>query len=288
MSELADMTKADSQQITPPEASAVPGRTSPKAVARPHGKRTRNLLMQFGVLVVILLLWQLTASQEWVNRILLPLPVDVWSALKHGIFDGLWSQDITTTLFETVTGFVIGVAIGLVVGAAFAFIAPLRTAFYPYVIAFMSMPKIAIAPLLIVALGYDATPKVVIAALLAFFPVMSSATAGLTEVDPDELNLMRAMGASKARELRYLRLPNAMSYVFPSLDVALVGALLGAVAAELVGAKHGLGYVLTQAQAYGDIPGIYGALILLAIIGSLLRVVVVVVRRLLPVSIVPK
>ena len=250
--------------------------------------RARNLAMQLGVLAVFVVGWIVVADNEWVTPLLLPQFGEVLSALNSGLIDGQWWPHIGLTMKETVLGFVLGVILGFVVGALFAFVKPLRTAFYPYVIALMSFPKIAIAPLLIVAFGYDMTPKVIIATLLAFFPVMTSATAGLAEVDPDELNLMRAMGASKWDELRYLRVPNAMSYVFPSLDVALIGALLGAVAAELIGAQGGLGYILSQGQALGDVAGMYGVLILLAMLGASMHVIITVIRRLLPMSIVPK
>ena len=250
--------------------------------------RIRNLSMQIGVLVIVIALWIVAAQNEWVTPLLLPKFSAVLVAFDHGLIQGDWWQHIGITMKETGLGFVIGVFLGLVVGALFAFVKPLHTAFYPYVIALMSFPKIAIAPLLIVAFGYDMTPKVIIATMLAFFPVMTSATAGLSEVNPDELNLMKAMGASKRQELRYLRIPNAMSYVFPSLDVALIGALLGAVAAELIGAQGGLGYVLSQGQAYGDVAGMYGVLILLAFLGALMHVVITIIRRLLPMSIVPK
>lgn len=219
---------------------------------------------------------------------MLPEPLKVLDALERGLIEGEWWEHIGVTLGETGLGFVIGTALGMLVGALFAFVPLLRTAFYPYVIALMSFPKIAIAPLLIVAFGYEMTPKVIIATMLAFFPVMTAATAGLSAVDPDELNLMRAMQASRWQELRYLRLPNAMSYVFPSLDLALIGALLGAVAAELIGAQNGVGYLMSQGQAYGDVPVMYGLLIVLALLGALMHVVIAIVQKVLPESIVPK
>ena len=250
--------------------------------------RVRDLSLQVGALIVVIAIWIAAGQKEWVSPLLLPKFVAVVDALKQGLSAGEWWPHIWITLQETVTGFVFGVALGLVVGALFAFVKPLRTAFYPYVVALMSFPKIAIAPLLIVAFGYDMTPKVIIAAMLAFFPVMTSASAGLIEIDPDELNLMKAIGARKWQELRYLRLPNAMSYVFPSLDVALIGALLGAVAAELIGAQGGVGYLLSQMQAYGDVAGMYGVLLLLAVMGALMHVVIAFIQRILPMSIMPR
>lgn len=257
-----------------------------KAVARKD--RIRNLSLQIGVMAFLVALWLVAADNAWVTSLLLPKFGAVLTAFNYGLLQGAWWPHIGITMEETIMGFVIGVTLGFVVGALFAFVKVLHTTFYPYVIAMMSFPKIAIAPLLIVAFGYDMTPKVIIATMLAFFPVMTSATAGLGEIDPDELNLMKAMGASKWHELRYLRVPNAMSYVFPSLDVALVGALLGAVAAELIGAQGGLGYLLSQGQALGDVPGMYGVLLLLAFLGGMMHLVITIVRRLLPMSIVPE
>lgn len=269
--------------IAPPDpGSSVTG--SGRGVRRRFG----NVGLQLATLVIILLLWYLAAENEWVTPLLLPRPADVLAALDEGLAGGSWWEHIGITLTETGLGFLIGSALGLAVGALFAFVTVLRTALYPYVLALMSLPKIAIAPLLIVAFGYDLTPKVIIATLLAFFPVLTAATAGLSEVDPDELSLMRAMQASRWEELRYLRLPNAMSYVFPSFDVALIGALLGAVAAELVGAQAGLGYLMSQGQAYGDVAGMYGILIILAVVGAGMHVLISVIQRVLPTSVVPK
>lgn len=250
--------------------------------------KVRDLSLQLGALVVLIGIWLLAGNNGWVSPLLLPRFTDVLDALDKGLIAGDWWPHIGITLRETVTGFLFGVFLGLFVGAVFAFVRPLRTAFYPYVVALMSFPKIAIAPLLIVAFGYDMTPKVIIAAMLAFFPVMTNATAGLVEIDHDELNLMKAIGAGKWHELRYLRLPNAMSYVFPSFDVALIGALLGAVAAELIGAQGGVGYLLSQMQAYGDVAGMYGVLILLAVMGASMHVVIALVQRSLPMSIMPR
>lgn len=282
MTSATTPANVDGRPPTPPEN--VKGRSGPSAAAI----RLRNLGLQVGVLIIIIGLWWAAAANEWVTPLLLPEPLDVLDSLERGLIDGEWWRHIGVTMTETGLGFAIGTVLGLVVGALFAFVKVLRTAFYPYVIALMSFPKIAIAPLLIVAFGYDLTPKVIIATMLAFFPVMTAATAGLSAVDPDELSLMRAMQANRWQELRYLRLPNAMSYVFPSLDLALIGALLGAVAAELVGAQSGIGYLLSQGQAYGDVPGMYGLLIVLAVLGALMHVVIAVVQKMLPESIVPK
>ncbi|RQO46026.1 ABC transporter permease [Rhodococcus sp. KBW08] len=236
---------------------------------------------------VLIAAWWSAAEWGSVSPLLLPPPSDVLEALDRGVIGGLWWEHIGITMYEMVMGFVIGTSTGLILGAVFAFVKPLYQAAYPFIIALQSFPKIAIAPLLVVALGYGTEPKIVVAALLAYFPVMTASIAGFTALDPDEHNLMRSVRASKWQEMRYLRLPNAMSYIFPSLDVAIVLALLGAVAAELVGAQSGLGYLLVERQGYGDSASMFAALILLAIAGVTLRGAVQLLRRVLPRSIAP-
>jgi NitT/TauT family transport system permease protein len=272
-----------------PDAAAPPRPAGFEAQRKSH--RRRQLAERVGLpllfLAIILAAWWSAAEYGGVSQLLLPPPSEVLEALNRGIIGGLWWKHIAITMYEMVAGFAIGASAGLVLGALFAFVAPLYKAAYPFIIALQSFPKIAIAPLLVVALGYGAAPKIVVAALLAYFPVMTAAIAGFTNLDPGEHNLMRSVGASKWQEMRFLRLPNAMSYIFPSLDVAIVLALLGAVAAELVGAQSGLGYLLVERQGYGDSAAMFAALILLALVGITLRSAVQLLRRLLPRSIAP-
>lgn len=268
--------RADEEEVPPKETS----KRRRGGGQSPH--RSSAVFLPVGVGALLVFLWWAAAEYEVVSPLLLPRPEEVLNRLNEGILGGLWWTDLGITLQEVVTGFAVGASLGIIVGAVFGFSPMLHRAFYPFILALMSMPKIAIAPLLIVAFGYGLMPKVIIAALLAFFPVMTSSLAGLTKVDPDELNLLRSVRASKWQELRYLRVPNAVSYIFPSFDVALITALLGAVAGELVGAQAGLGYLISTAQAYGDVPTMYGVFIILASIGISMRLLVVLGRRLLP------
>ena len=276
----------------PAVAPAATPDTSGPAAGTPRSAKGRAVALRIGlpliVGVVLLAAWQILTARELVSPLLLPEPSDVWSALDTGIVEGTWWIDVRVTLAEMIIGFAIGVVSGLVLGALFAYSSLSRIALYPYVVALQSFPKIAVAPLLVVALGYGMSPKIAVAASLAYFPVMTAAIAGFTEIDKDEHNFMRSIGASKWHEMRYIRLPNAMSYLFPSFDVALIVALLGAVAAELVGSDAGLGYVLVERQAFGDTAAIFAALIVLAVIGVVLQALVVLIRRLLPRSIVPR
>lgn len=257
--------------------------------AESRAKRaTREVLLRSIVPVIVLVLWWFVTSRGMVSRLIVPLPADVWDALKTYLFAGEWNKDIIASIRGTLWSFAIGLVLGVVGGALLAFSAALKSSIYPYVLAFQAFPKIAVAPLFVVWLGYGDAPKIIIGASIAFFPVISATMAGLMDVDPDEHNLMRSIGAGRRQELRHLRLPRAMSYVFPSLDVAVVGALLGVITAEIVGTEFGLGRVITERAMYGDSAAVYAVLIVLAVAGAILHLAVGITHRLMPRSIVPK
>jgi len=228
-------------------------------------------LLSVGLLAVILALWQTAWASGTVSPLILPRPLDVASVLLTGVVRGSWANDIWFTLEETLAGFLSGVAAAIALGAVLATSERLRQALYPYVLAIQTFPKIAIAPLLMAWFGYGLAPKIVIAALLAFFPVFANTLAGFLEVDAALVELFRSLRASRWQEMRLLRLPNAIAFIVPSLDVALVLALLGAIAGELAGSAAGLGNVIQQRTFLGDTAAVYAVLLLLAGLGILLR-----------------
>jgi NitT/TauT family transport system permease protein len=252
------------------------------------GKAGKNLALRCVVPVIVLFAWWFTTSRDMVPALIVPPPAEVYAALREYLFGGLWNTDILASARGTLWSFALGLVFGIVGGAILAFVASLKTTVYPYILAFQAFPKIAVAPLFVVWLGYGDAPKIIIGTSLAFFPVISATMAGLIDVDPDEHSLMRSIGATKRQELRHLRLPRAMSYVFPSLDVAVVGAFLGVITAEIVGTQHGLGRVITERAAYGDSAAVYAVLIILAVAGATLHLAVSILHRVAPRSIVPK
>lgn len=272
------------------EAAPIGGRRATSRVATSVRRRDRRqvAVLQLSVLLATVLAWQLLSIHGLVSPLLVPPPVAVVSSIQVGLLDGLWWRHIGVTLSETIGGFGIGVTAGLVTGAVFAFVPLLRRVLYPFIVALQCFPKIAIVPVLIVALGYGQAPKVAISAILAFFPVLTATIAGLTEIDADERNLLRSLQATPLQELRYLRLPNAMSYIFPAMDVAIVLALLGAIVGEFVGARAGLGYLVQERSAFADTATIYGVLIVMSAIGLLLRAAINGFRIGLPRRMVPK
>lgn len=276
----------------PTTTTEAPRRRKDDPDVLPQPRRTalvaKNIALRLVVPALVLLAWWYTTSEDMVSALIVPPPADVWDALNSYLVSGVWNEDIVSTARATLWSFAIGLVLGIVGGSIMAFVASIKTAVYPYILAFQAFPKIAVAPLFVVWLGYGDAPKIIIGASLAFFPVISATMAGLLDVDPDEHNLMRSVGASKRQELRHLRLPRAMSYVFPALDIAVVGALLGVITAEIVGTEYGLGRVITERAAYGDSAAVYAVLIVLAVAGAILHLAVSILHRVMPRSIVPK
>jgi NitT/TauT family transport system permease protein len=182
------------------------------------------------------------------------------------IWPHLWA-----TLFEVLSGFALGVISGLVIGATISLIPIVERLVYPYLIALQTLPKVAIAPLFIIWFGYGLTSKVVITALVCFFPVLVSVIAGFHSTDRDQLDMMKAFGASKWQTLVRLRLPSAMVLIFAGLEIAAVLAVIGAIVGEFVGAQVGLGYLVVTLNFNMDVSGVFAVLIVLSAIGLVLH-----------------
>jgi NitT/TauT family transport system permease protein len=144
---------------------------------------------------------------------------------------------------------------------------------------FQAMPKVALAPLIIVWFGLGLTSKVINAALVAFFPLMVNTIVGLRSADEDRVNLMRSLSASRWQIFRMLQLPNALPYIFAGLEIAMIFALIGAIVAEFVGAEKGLGMLIQSMNFTMDVAGQFSVLLLLSMLGLILNAAVTLVRR---------
>jgi NitT/TauT family transport system permease protein len=144
---------------------------------------------------------------------------------------------------------------------------------------FQAMPKVALAPLIIVWFGLGLTSKVVNAALVAFFPLMVNTIVGLRSAEEDKVNLMKSLAATRTQIFWMLQLPNAMPYIFAGLEIAMIFALIGAIVAEFVGAQAGLGMLIQSMNFTMDVAGQFSVLLLLSIIGLGLNWIVISVRR---------
>jgi NitT/TauT family transport system permease protein len=235
------------------------------------------------VLVALLglFLWEQIPGLLHIPAFQLPRPSKVYAALVTGIASGVYPAAFWVTFQEAGEGFAIGSVAGIVVGGLIAQYRLVERTLYPYIVGFQTLPKVAIAPLFVVWLGFDLKSKVLISALVAFFPLLVNVIAGLHSTDRDRVEMMRAFAASDWQIFRMLRLPNALPFLFAGLELAAVFSVIGAVVGEFVGSQAGLGYLI-QAQNFTlDVAGMFACLALLAVLGLSFHLIVRLVSRMI-------
>lgn len=187
---------------------------------------------------------------------------------------GLIFPHFMTTFIEVVAGFLIAMAVGVTFGTVIGLVPLVDRTIYPLVLAFQTVPKVAIAPLLIIWFGYGLHSKVVMAALIAFFPILVNTIVGLRTTDSRRLLLMQALKATPLQVYLKVRLPSMLPFLFASMEVAIVLAIIGAVVGEFVGASVGLGSLIIQRQAVVDVVGVFSVLFYLSFMGLAMSMVV--------------
>jgi NitT/TauT family transport system permease protein len=261
-----------------PAGSGLPARSGgPTRRARPSlGSRLTKLADALWrpalVLVAIFAIWWFVADREYIANYLIPTPGQVWDKLTSE-WDFLLENSMIT-LYETVLGFVLATVIGIASAVLITYSPTMERSLYPIVLFAQVIPKIAIAPLLGVLLGTGMAPKIVLAVLIAFFPVVVSGVSGLRSTDPELIDLSATMGAGPWKTFRKIRFPNALPHLMSGMKVAVTLAVTGAVVGEFVGASEGLGYVLLLASGNLDSALLFADLILMSVIGIVLFVIV--------------
>jgi len=247
--------------------------------------RTRPELVLAPVLfVVIIALWEWAVPYFEVPNWVLPTPSQIltalWRGLDAGMFDrgGYWLHT-GVTVAQVLIGFFIGSALGLLLGTIISQFRILEATLRVYLIAIQSLPKIALAPIIVLWFGFGLTSKIVIICLLTFFPLLINSMAGFKAVDTERLELMRALGANPWQIFWKVRLPSALPYIFAGLDMAAVFAVVGAIVGEFVGAQRGLGTLILSMNAQMDIAGTFSVFIILALVGVLLHQSLRIVER---------
>jgi NitT/TauT family transport system permease protein len=214
---------------------------------------------------VVVLLWELLARTGRIKDSVLPAPSTI-TARTYELREYLLPH-VLTTLEETLMGFAIGSMLGLLLGIAVAYLPLFRKGVYPYLVTAQVIPKVALAPLFLIWLGYGLKPKVAIAALICFFPVVINTAKGFASVPVEWHELMSALGARRYEYFFKVSLPHTLPYLFAALKVSISLAVIGAVVGELVGADSGLGYLLNSAIASFDLSLEFSALFILAFMG---------------------
>lgn len=228
------------------------------------------------LLVVLVVLWQVGAHR--MPYLLPPLP-DVWSALQQD--PGYFVHNALVTLGEALLGLAIGFVAAFALAILVSELTIARRAVMPVAVVLNVTPLVAIAPALVVAFGFGAAPKLIVTALICFFPILINASVGLRTVPEPVLQVFASVHASRWEVLRHLRIPGSLGYVFAALQIVFPLSVVGAVVAELsaAGSAAGLGTVIQVASSMNRLATVWAAIFVLALMGSLLLLLVTVVER---------
>ncbi|RYF80677.1 MAG: ABC transporter permease [Comamonadaceae bacterium] len=262
-----------------PAASATAAEPT-AAPAAPQRRRRLNPLASTRVQSILLLITLLGSWEAAVRLFQLPkhlvppfsdVAVALWRGLATGPMarDGFWYHG-GVTVTEILLGFVIGSGVGLAIGIVVSQMPRVEALVDPYIAALQSVPKVAVAPIIVVWLGFGISSKVMIICLLTFFPVLVTSIAGFKAVDPDRIDLLRSLSATQWQIFRKAKFPSALPYIFAGLNMAAAFSVVGAVVGEFVGAQAGLGVLILQMEAQADTGGSFAVCVVLSVIGIVL------------------
>ena len=227
--------------------------------------------------LVLLAAWQVFVDTGHVSDFVLPSPLVILKTTLR--YFPLMMRHTWTTTYEIGIGFVIGNAIAVVMALLIVNSRIIEKAFYPLLIASQTIPKVAIAPLFIIWFGSGITPKVIITALICFFPTVVNTVQGLKATDENAIDLLRLVAASRVQVFTKLQFPNALPYFFAGLKISIALAVIGAIIGEWVGANSGLGYVILYSTQTLRTDFMFSALLLISVLGVVLYGIVVLAER---------
>jgi len=241
---------------------------TPDEAAESSESSARAILGATLTFLALVALWELLV--RWFNTPgwLLPAPSAIALAMAE------WRDELVrhslVTLYETLLGFALSIAISIPLAVAVVHSAILRNTIYPILLAFQSVPKVAIAPLLVLWIGFGMLPKIAVVFLVCFFPIIVATATGLSAVPAPLMELIRSLSASTMQTFIKIRFPTAMPYMFVGLKVAITLAVIGAVIGEFVGSEDGLGYLILVSTSQSRTPLAFAALVLLTVISIVL------------------
>jgi NitT/TauT family transport system permease protein len=218
-------------------------------------------------------------ASRYTPRFILPSPEDAIATLWLPRYD--WGRHLAVTATEVFGGFAAAATIGVFLAVVFNWSSLVSRAAMPLLVTLNMIPKVAMAPLFIVWLSYGVGPNIIITFTICFFPIVINTTRGLKEVEPDLIDLVRIMRASRLQIFRKIQMPSALPFIFSGMRVASVLAVAGAIVGEFIASDRGLGYLMMTVQATLDTPAMFMALIRVTLIGVVLYAGVVLLERIL-------
>jgi NitT/TauT family transport system permease protein len=215
--------------------------------------------------VAMIVAWQLAVTLFDIREYLLPSPGAVWRAMTGDEIP--WARHAWVTALEIVGAFLLAGIAGVLLGLAIAWSSAISRALTPFLVFVNTLPKVAIAPLFLMWMGYGIVPNMLIGALIGFFPVVINTAVGLTQIDEDLIDLGRVFNAPKWKVFMKIRIPNAYPYILSALKVTATSAVVGAVVGEFVASQRGLGYVIITTQSSMNTPAAFASLVWISVLG---------------------
>ncbi len=230
--------------------------------------QVKRLAWPVGVHALLILLWYWVTVTGAVPKYVLPSPVDMISTLNKPHYK--WALHVTTTAIEVIGGYMLAVVVGVGLALLTSWFKWFAMAVMPLMITLNMIPKIAMAPLFIVWLSYGIVPNIIITFSICFFPIVLTTARGLKEVEPELLDLARAVKATRWQIFSKIQFPSALPYIFSGMKVSTVFAVAGAIVGEFIGSEKGLGNLMLSVQATLDTAAMFMAVTLITAIGILL------------------
>jgi NitT/TauT family transport system permease protein len=226
---------------------------------------------------LLLVFWELATRYFRIPTWLLPAP----SAIAEAFVDwrgDLWGHSLVT-LYETLAGFALSIALAVPLAVAVVYSPFLRKSIYPILLALQSVPKVAIAPLLALWIGFGLLPKILVVFLVCFFPIIVATATGLGSVSGPVMDLIRSLSATQLQTFVKIRFPHAMPHIFVGLKIAITFAVIGAVIGEFVGSESGLGYLILTSSSQARTPVAFAALVILTVMSIVLYYAIEIIEK---------
>jgi NitT/TauT family transport system permease protein len=228
-------------------------------------------------IVLVVLVWQAVVVGFDVPVFMVPTPISVGQSLVANW--NLLLTNLEPTAIESIAGFIIGNVFGAALAVIFVHSRPMERMFYPLAVALRTIPIVAIAPVLVLMMGFGYSPKIAIAALITFFPTLVNLVRGLNAIEPQQAELLRVLSASPYEVMMKVRVYAALPYFFAALKIAAPTAVIGAVIAEWIGAQTGLGYLIIQETQDFLTPLLYATMVVLSVFALLMVALVELAER---------
>jgi NitT/TauT family transport system permease protein len=245
-------------------------------------KSLRNrpeLILTPVVFVIFIALWENLVNLLEVEEIILPTPSRIGDALLVQLKTELFWSNLWVTSQEALLGFLFATLFAIIAGTFISQIRIVDKTFMPYLVGFQAIPKVALAPIFLIWFGLGQTSKVVLAATIAFFPILINIIEGLKSADNDQIRMLRVFGASRAQIFFKVQVPCALPFFFAGLDVGILLAILGAVVGEFLGSQAGLGNMVLNAQFNFETPTMFAILLVLSAMGIIAHIIVKAFQR---------